>query len=146
MANIKIAAVSLNQIPLDFDANRERIISAISRAKKEEISVLCFNELTISGYGCEDMFFSEGLYEKSLESLELVKEHTENIACAVGCPVRVDGKNYNSVFLIANKKIIGGYAKHVLADDGVYYEQRWFEPWFLGKQTSIKLSLSLIHI
>ncbi len=138
MANVKIAAVSLNQTPLDFDGNRQRIISAINRAKKEEISLLCFNELTVSGYGCEDMFFSEGVYKKSFSSLELIKEHTENIACAVGCPVRLDGNNYNSVFLIANKKIVGGYAKHVLADDGVYYEQRWFEPWELGKKVTIK--------
>ena len=139
MTTIKLAAASLNQIPLDWDANKKRILNAISEARKDKISLLCFQELVVSAYGCEDMFLSRGLYREAYKNVLEIVEQTSNIVIALGCPISFEGNNYNGVFLIANKKIIGGYAKHVLADGGVYYEQRWFEPWPLGKRAELDL-------
>lgn len=139
MPRIKLAAVSLNQTPLDWDGNKQRIVAAISEARKDKINLLCFQELVVSGYGCEDMFLARGLYNLAYKNVLEIAEHSSEMIIALGCPISFEGSFYNAVFLIANKKILGAYAKHVLADGGVYYEQRWFEPWPLCKKAELDL-------
>jgi NAD+ synthase (glutamine-hydrolysing) len=146
MTTIKIAAASLNQIPLDWDGNKKRILAAISEARKDKINLLCFQELCVSAYGCEDMFLSEGIYDLAYKTISEIAKETSKMIVAIGCPISFEGNKYNGVFLIVDGKILGAYAKHVLADGGVYYEQRWFEPWPLGKRGELELAGQKIPI
>ena len=68
MSSYKVAAVSLNQTPLDWQGNQQRIVAAIEQAKSRDIKILCFPELCITAYGCEDVLLGEGIYQKALES------------------------------------------------------------------------------
>ena len=58
MKLIKLGAVVLNQVPLDWTGNRSRIQAAIEAARRSNMNVLCLPELCITGYGCEDAFLS----------------------------------------------------------------------------------------
>ncbi|MCZ8134370.1 MAG: NAD+ synthetase, partial [Algoriphagus sp.] len=58
MAALKIAGATINQTPLDWTGNLDRIIQAINHAKTEKVELLCFPELSITGYGAEDLFLS----------------------------------------------------------------------------------------
>ncbi len=129
MSKFHIATSSLNLTPLDWDGNSQIITEVLSTAKKSGVDILCFPELCISGYGCEDMFFADWVLEKAKETLISIAEFTENITCILGCPLSYHGARYNCAVVVSNKKIIGIVPKQFLANSGVYYESRWFKPW-----------------
>ena len=129
MKYLKLAGACLNQTPLDFQGNLSRIIEAISQARESGVQLLCLPELSVSGYGCEDAFFSQDVLSRSLDSLELIAEHSRDILVSVGLPVEFENCLYNTVCLIHDGDILGFVAKQELAGDGIYYEPRWFKPW-----------------
>ena len=61
MKLLRVAAAALNQTPLDWDGNAANILTAIRDARSRGVSVLCLPELGITGYGCEDAFFSSAV-------------------------------------------------------------------------------------
>ena len=126
---LRIAGATLNQTPVDWNNNLSNIKSAINEAREQKVELLCFPELAITGYGCEDLFLSDWLYSKSLELLERIVPFTENIAVVLGLPMKYEGQNYNCAAFVEHKKVKGIYAKQNMARDGVHYEPRWFIPW-----------------
>ncbi len=129
MSPIKIAAATLNQTPLDWKGNLDRIILAVNEAKLKQVEILCFPELAITGYGAEDLFLSYWFPKKAVSQLELLIPHCSGITVAVGLPVRIQDKVYNTMALIEDAKLKGIVAKQFMAIDGVHYEFRWFTPW-----------------
>jgi NAD+ synthase (glutamine-hydrolysing) len=129
MSSIKIAGATLNQTPLDWKGNLERIIAAINEAKSKQVELLCFPELAITGYGAEDLFLSQWFPQKAVSQLSLLLPHCEGITVAIGLPIRIGEKIFNTVAVIENTKIKGIVAKQFMAIDGVHYEFRWFAPW-----------------
>ncbi|MBN3583496.1 NAD(+) synthase [Algoriphagus aestuarii] len=129
MSPIKIAAATVNQTPLDWSGNLDRIIRAIREAKAQKAEILCFPELAITGYGSEDLFLSYWFPKKALDQLGKLIPECENITVVVGLPVRIQDKVYNCVAIIENAKLLGFVAKQYMAIDGVHYEFRWFTPW-----------------
>lgn len=129
MSNIRIAGAALNQTPFDWEGNKNHIIEAITLAKENNIEILCLPELCITGYGCEDQFLGNWIYEKSKAILLEIVPYCDNIIVAIGLPVKYENTNYNCTCIVQNKNIIGLYAKQNLALDGVHYEPRWFKAW-----------------
>ncbi len=129
MKYIRVAGACLNQIPLDFAGNRERIVAAIHDASDQGVQLLCLPELAISGYGCEDTFYSRYVAEDSLESLGMILPETKGMTVSVGLPMSMENSMFNVVALIHDTRVLGFVAKQELAGDGIYYEPRWFKPW-----------------
>ena len=63
---IRVAGCAVNQTPLDWDGNRDRIVAAIAAARDAGASILCLPELAITGYGCDDAFWSPGVQRTAL--------------------------------------------------------------------------------
>lgn len=129
MSSIKIAGATLNQIPLDWKGNLNRMIDAINEAKSQQAEILCLPELSITGYGAEDLFLSDWFPQKAVDQLTLLLPHCFDLTVAVGLPIRIGKEVYNAVAVIENSKIKGIVAKQFMAIDGVHYEFRWFTPW-----------------
>ena len=146
MSRYTVAGGSLNQTPLDWEGNVDRIIACIRQAITESVDVLCLPELAVSGYGCEDLFLSDWLPAKAVTFLPEIAEACENLMVAVGVPVRFEGRLYNCACVIRNQKILGFNAKQNLANDGVHYEPRWFTPWPSGVVKQIELENQLYQI
>ena len=126
---LRIGGATVNQTPLDWSNNTRQIIEAIKAAEQQSIDLLCFPELSLSGYGCEDAFLSDWLSEIAGKELnKIISEVGEMMVC-IGMPIRFEGKTYNGVCVIQNKNILGITLKQNLAKDGVHYEHRWFEEW-----------------
>lgn len=139
MQLINIAAVAINQTPLDWLGNSQNIVRAISEAKHFGASIVCLPELAITGYGCEDAFFSPDVQRRAIRVLQELKEHTDGIVLSVGLPLFHSGGLYNCVCVMADKQILGFVAKTNLAGDGIHYEPRWFKPWPQGHVSEITL-------
>lgn len=129
MSKLKIACATVNQTPLDWTGNFNRIVNAIREAKEHGVELLCFPELTLTGYGSEDLFLSLWYPQKALLQLEKLVSHCDHITVAVGLPVRIAETVYNCMAIIENGQLIGIVAKQFMAIDGVHYEFRWFTPW-----------------
>ena len=133
-----IATASLNQTPLDWKGNYQRTVDALEVAKKKGAKLVCFPELSISGYGCEDQFFSEGTRNKALDYLLKLAEHSKDCAFLVGLPVSLNNKIYNCAAMLAGGQVCGIVAKQNLANYGLHYETRWFSQWQAKTVTTIE--------
>ncbi|TAG55290.1 MAG: NAD(+) synthase [Cytophagales bacterium] len=129
MQTIRIAGAALNQTPIHWEHNKQNIIYAIEYARMNGVELLCLPEMCLTGYGCEDLFLSDWLYETAMQKLIELLPFTYEIAVCIGLPILYKNKRYNCTCLIQNEKIIGFYAKQFLANDGIFYEKRWFESW-----------------
>ena len=106
---------------------------------KRGVGILCLPELCITGYGCEDMYFSPGIQATALDMLqELVPETNGLIAC-FGLPVFHEGALYNAAALACDGRLLGLVAKQHLAGDGIHYEPRWFRRWAAGVVGSLEI-------
>jgi NAD+ synthase (glutamine-hydrolysing) len=135
MRLIKVSAAALNQTPLAWEANKANILAAIAEARAKNVGLLCLPELCVTGYGCEDAFFSPGVREMALDVLFEVLPETAGIVVSLGLPLLHNNAVYNTCCLIADRKILGFVAKRALAGDGIHYEPRWFKPWPQGRRT-----------
>jgi NAD+ synthase (glutamine-hydrolysing) len=132
MELVRVGAVTLNQTPLDWQGNQQRISKFIEQAKTERVDVLCFPELAVSGYGCEDSFLSLDTSKNALMMLKQIATLSQNITAVIGLPMIFKNRLYNCVAVIQNGKIIGINPKRLLAREGIHYEPRWFQPWPFG--------------
>lgn len=143
---IRLGGSALNQTPLDWDGNRDRIVAAIHAARDAGVSILCLPELCVTGYGCEDAFFSPGVSRMAWKVLEEIVPHTPGIAVAIGLPVRFESAVYDTAALVANGSIAGIVGKQNLAGDGIHYEPRWFRPWPRGRRAMLAVGAAAIPI
>ena len=138
MKLIKVGAAVLNQTPLAWDQNQANILEAIRRARAEEVTVLCLPEMSITGYGCEDAFFSPGLQETAFAVLEAIAPETQGMVVSVGLPLYFEKALYNAAALLVDGRIAGFVAKRFLAGDGIHYEPRWFKEWPAGERDALE--------
>src|SRR5690606_5649487 len=129
MKLVRVGAAVLNQTPLDWNGNRDRILDAISQARDARVSILCFPELCITGYGCEDAFQSPGLWRTAFEVLQEIVPATRGLVVSVGLPLVHRNSLFNTAAMLVDGEIVGFMAKRFLAGEGLYYEPRWFKPW-----------------
>ncbi|NOY29485.1 MAG: NAD(+) synthase [Planctomycetes bacterium] len=139
MQKLRLGAACLNQTPLAWESNRENILTAITAAREAEVAVLCLPELAISGYGCEDPFFAEGVQQTALQLLLEIVPETQGLAVSLGLPLKVDGQLYNVCALACDGKLLGLVGKQFLAGDGIHYEPRWFKPWPAGEVREVAI-------
>lgn len=136
---MKIAGATLNQTPFAWENNVKNIIDAIAQARDNDVDLLCLPELSLTGYGCQDVFLSDWIYEDSLTYLKMLLPETEGLTVNIGIPFRFEGVNYNCIVVISDKEILGISAKQNLANDGVHYETRWFKPWISDKTVDVEV-------
>jgi NAD+ synthase (glutamine-hydrolysing) len=142
----RIGGATVNQTPFDWKNNVDNILAAIAEARAHQVSILCFPELCLTGYGCEDVFLSDWLSASAWQHLQSILPHCESITVCIGLPVRFNHHTYNGICVIRDKKILGISLKQYLARDGVHYEPRWFEPWPHDKVHEIEMNGERVRV
>ena len=137
---MKIGGAALNQTPIDWNHNLDNCILAIEKAKSLDTDILSLPELSITAYGCQDLFLHQWVCEKALDQLDKLLPYCEGIDVVVGLPIIFEHNTYNAVCYISDKQIKGFYCKQFLANDGIHYEKRWFESWPIGKVGIISIN------
>ena len=118
MTKVKLAGATVNQIPLDWDNNAGNILAAIAEARNQKVDLLCFPELCLTGYGCEDVFLTDWLSKRAWSELLKILPSCKNIIVCIGIPLRIEGKTYNGVCVVHEEKILGITLKQNLAKEG----------------------------
>ena len=135
MPKIHVAAGVLNQTPLDWEGNYQRIVGVIQVAQNSGAQLLCLPELCLTGYGCEDQFFSPFTQQKAQEYLHKLLGFSTDLVLLVGLPLSFDAHLYNVVAVLYQGKVQAYIPKQHLANEGIHYEARWFTPWEAGFRT-----------
>jgi NAD+ synthase (glutamine-hydrolysing) len=133
MKLIKVGVACVNQTPFAWDENFAHLRMAIEHARAEGVAMLCLPELAITGYGCEDAFFMDGLQDTAFAQLDALAALTKGMVVGVGLPVYHEKALYNCAALLADGRIVGFTPKQFLAGDGIHYEPRWFKAWPAGE-------------
>ncbi|MFM8413340.1 MAG: NAD(+) synthase [Planctomycetota bacterium] len=136
---IRLGGSALNQTPLDWDGNRDRIVAAIAAARAAGVAILGLPELCVSGYGCDDAFLAPGTPRMAWRVLQEIVPHTAGIAVALGLPVRFENGVYDAAAVVADGRLAGIVCKQHLAGDGIHYEPRWFRPWPRGRRGLLRV-------
>ena len=125
---VRVAAAVPHMRVADCQYNASEIKKQITEAVKEGVQVVCFPELSITGYTCADLFFTQQLQKDALIALENVCAFTRDlpIIILVGAPLKVDNNLYNCAFVMTDGEVIGVVPKINLPNTGEFYEKRWF--------------------
>lgn len=129
---MKIMTAQINTTPGDFSGNFERIKKGIDLAEQAKVDLLVFPELTIPGYLCQDLIYSQKFVDQNLRFLKQVVECTKSAHVVVGYIDRNHsggGKPYhNMAAVIHNGLIVATYKKQLLPFYDVFDEGRYFQP------------------
>lgn len=125
---IRVAAATPRVKVADVDANVEEICRMAEIAENEQVSILAFPELSVTGYSCGDLFAQELLVSRAEEGVKRLKtvSRGKSLTLVVGVPVRVRGSLYNCAAVIQNGSLKGIVPKIYLPTYNEFYESRWF--------------------
>lgn len=125
---VRVAAAVPKCHVADVEANVAEVKSQITEAIEEGVEVLCFPELTVTGYTCADLFFTQQLQQNALKGVQEICEFTrgKSIIVLVGAPLKVDNNLFNCAFVLTDGEVVGVVPKINLPNTGEFYEKRWF--------------------
>ena len=126
MSNIKISINQINTKVGSLHSNSKKITQKIREAIEKNCDIVCFPELTITGYPPEDLILSNTFIQNNRDALNKIIESTNNITAIVGFIDQEEDKIYNSAAIISNQKLIAIYRKNKLPNYGVFDEKRYF--------------------
>ena len=151
---VKMAAAVPEVHVADPKFNVQAIENLVLQAEGRGVEVICFPELSLTGYSCGDLFCQQLL----LDEAEMSLIHLMNISRSldiisiVGLPVPYEGAIYNCAAVLQKGKILGLVPKTYLPNYREFYEGRWFasatqlsseaEVWMCGQL--VKLSSRLL--
>ena len=109
--------------------NAEDHCAMLKAADEEQVDLLVFPELSLTGYTCQDLFFQSALYDGVMEGLERIlncsREHP-NVTAVVGMPLFLDAEMYNCGAVISGGVLRGLVPKTYIPNYNEFYEKRWF--------------------
>lgn len=125
---IKVAAAVPRVKVADIAFNLLEIESMMACAEGQGIEFLCFPELSLTAYSCQDLFQQQTLLEEAENALLRILELSRNlhITVMVGIPFYHRGMLFNCAAVVQNGKLQGLVPKTFIPNYNEFYEQRWF--------------------
>ena len=96
---MSIIRISMNQINTkvgSLDLNTKKIVEKISEAEKKNCDIICFPELSITGYPPEDLLLREDFLISAQKSVENLSSTIKKSKVLIGLPTWKQGKRYSS--------------------------------------------------
>lgn len=133
--NLKIQLQQINPIVGALDYNCQKILKAYEDAQNNNVDLIIFTELVLTGYQPEDLLNKKDFLEQTKQKIEQIKSATTKSKTAIllGSPyLRVNHNKkellYNAALLIEDGEIIATSFKTCLPNYGVFDEYRYFTP------------------
>lgn len=119
--------VSIESFPICLGntfSNAEMMSLAIKNASANDIKILLFSELCLSGYSCGDLFFEKSLIKNVEKGISRILKASSNLDVIVvfGAPLRFQGKLFDCAVAIQKGKILAVIPKTNLRES----ERRYF--------------------
>lgn len=129
---VKVAAITSDVSLNNIDSNVKNIIDNATKASKENVKVMTFQELALTGYSLQDMFFQTNVLEMAKEGLLKIANETRLLdsLLVVSLPYSHKGKVYDCAAVIKSGQILGIVTKKYLPNYNEFYDSRYFTPSF----------------
>jgi NAD+ synthase (glutamine-hydrolysing) len=124
---IRVAAVAPELSIAEPATNAEKIVEHLTALEGRAVTIALFPELALTGYSCEDLFFSEQLHAAARSALLMLARSAGEAVCVVGTPYLLeDGRLLNCAAVIAAGAVRAMIPKIAQPNYGEFYERRWF--------------------
>lgn len=125
---VTVASVVPEVRVADIEFNLLSIERNIVRAEEQGGEIICFPELCLTGYSCQDLFSSQLLLAKADEAMANLLEFTRKCEAVViiGMPVFTGTFTLNCAIVVHKGSILGVVPKTYLPNYNEFYEKRWF--------------------
>ena len=145
---VKVAAAIPFVKVADCHYNATRIENLVIQAEGQGAEVICFPELSLTAYTCQDLLQQKLLLDSAEIALLQLMNTTRslNIISIVGLPVPYEGHLLNCAAIIQRGRILGLVPKTFLPDSNESCEKRWFSSsndiaegnvWICGQQVPL---------
>ena len=126
---VRVAAASPKLKVADCEYNIAQIKELIDEAVTQNVQLVVFPELAITGYTCGDLFFQSILQHKAWDALmelrEFMKER-KSLITVVGLPIVHKNNLYNVAAVVSAEGILGFVPKQEVSAHNELNEKRWF--------------------
>lgn len=139
---LKVAASTTKISVGNVSKNVLEIKKSINSLIKEDVDIVLFQELGLTGYTANDLFLTSDLQKNVIKGLYDLLKYSENInqIFIVGAPIKHKSKLFNCAIVIKSGSILGVVPKTYLPNYSEFYEKRYFESAkILGENTIISL-------
>ncbi|MBQ2121239.1 MAG: NAD(+) synthase, partial [Bacteroidaceae bacterium] len=126
---IKVGAATLDVKVSNIGHHKAQIIQSMDKAQADGVRLLCLPELSLTGYTCQDLFWSKKLLQEARQALLEIAEYSLNrpgLVAVVGLPIEHCGRVFNCSAVVAGGKVCGLVAKTNIPAHSPMPEQRWF--------------------
>lgn len=132
---MRVTIAQLNPLIGDVNGNLEKIISTLSKSKKDLPDIVIFPELFLSGYPPRDLleksWFIQKI-EKNIKTLLSISKEYPETGIIFGAPLRIKKKTgkglFNTAVFVFQGKILDKQYKSLLPTYDVFDETRYFDP------------------
>lgn len=114
----------------DFGGNLSAVLRLWRQADAENVAVVVFPELCLSGYTARDLFHDHHLLEQTRDGLLELADLGQALSplALVGLPLRVGSDLYNVAAAIQGGRVLAVIPKSYLPNYREFEERRWFRP------------------
>ena len=126
---IRIACAVPEVQVANVEKNTRDICDFMEKADAQNVDLLLFPELAMTGYTCGDLFYQDALHDAVETGLAQILECSAahpRLTAIVGLPIRAGYRLFNCAAVICGGKLKHLAAKTYLADYGESSESRWF--------------------
>lgn len=125
---IKVAAAIPSVRVADCAYNIQQIENMMAMADGQGAEIICFPELSVTAYTCQDLFQQQLLLDEAEASLLKILEFSLglSITAIIGVPLACENRLFNCAAVIQKGRIYGIVPKTFLPNYKEFYEQRWF--------------------
>ncbi len=113
----------------DTKKNAADICDFLMKADAQNVDLLVFPEMALTGYTCQDLFLQDALHEGVKRGLREILDASAAcpaVTAAVGLPLRVGARMFNCAAVISGGEVRGIVPKTSIPNYNEFYEKRWF--------------------
>ena len=113
----------------DTKKNATDICDFLKKADEQNVDLLVFPEMALTGYTCQDLFFQETLHQGVKRGLGEILDASAPcpaVTAVVGLPLRTGPRLYNCAAVISGGEVRGIVPKSSIPNYNEFYEKRWF--------------------
>lgn len=134
---MRIALAQVNAAVGDLEGNRALILQTLREAERMGADLVCFPELSLSGYPPEDLLLKRDFLHSCARALNGLAREVGDTPALVGTP-ELGEDVFNSAALLHRGKVVAMYRKCFLPNYGVFDESRYFAPGREGLVVRVK--------
>ena len=121
--------------------NATEVIKLLRQSHQDDVSVVVFPELTLTGYTSSDLFLNQLLFNRQNSALEMILQDSKDIStiAILGLAIFNHSLLYNTAVVIQNGEVLGVIPKSYLPNKKEFYEKRQFVSGKDIRNSSIEL-------